>query len=147
MNLRQSATLLFGRSPRLRSTAAVDAQGGLASVLIVIDMLMVLQLHRIADEQITRIPFAATMGALALGLAIAFGLRGRPVAHRMAQGHARKQHREAYDKYRGTAARHAVTRDVCRGAQPCADYIPDGTLEDWDPVSTHLEPRKGEPCC
>jgi hypothetical protein len=54
-------------------------------------MFMILEQLNIA-EQIVEIAFAATMGALALGLALAFGLGGRPIAQQMLQ--------EAYDSSR-----------------------------------------------
>jgi hypothetical protein len=51
-------------------------------LVMVIAMFMILDQLKIA-EQIVSIAFAATMGALALGLALAFGLGGRDVARRM----------------------------------------------------------------
>jgi hypothetical protein len=50
---------------------------------------MILEQLNIA-EQIVEIAFAATMGALALGLALAFGLGGRGVAERMLEDAYRK---------------------------------------------------------
>ncbi|MEJ7743586.1 MAG: hypothetical protein WKF73_14210 [Nocardioidaceae bacterium] len=55
------------------------------AIVMVIAMFMILQQLKIA-EQIVQIAFAATMGALALGLALAFGLGGRPIAQQMLQG-------------------------------------------------------------
>jgi hypothetical protein len=52
------------------------------TVILTIAFFMVLEQLNIAPE-IVRIAFAATMGALALGLALAFGLGGREVAGRM----------------------------------------------------------------
>jgi hypothetical protein len=52
------------------------------AVILTIAFFMVLEQLDIAPE-IVRIAFAATMGALALGLALAFGLGGRDVAGRM----------------------------------------------------------------
>jgi len=60
---------------------------------------MILQQLQIAEE-IVQIAFAATIGALALGLALAFGLGGRPVAHRLledAYGTARAQKEQMKD--------------------------------------------------
>jgi hypothetical protein len=57
--------------------------------VMVIAMFMILQQLKIA-EQIVQIAFAATMGALALGLALAFGLGGRPVAQQMLEDAYRK---------------------------------------------------------
>jgi small-conductance mechanosensitive channel len=52
------------------------------ALVMVIAMFMILNQLKIAEE-IVSIAFAATMGALALGLALAFGLGGRDVARRM----------------------------------------------------------------
>ncbi len=61
------------------------------ALIMVIAMFMILQQLQIA-EQIVQIAFAATMFALALGLALAFGLGGRPVAQRMLEeGYAAAQ--------------------------------------------------------
>jgi hypothetical protein len=54
------------------------------ALIMVIAMFMILEQLNIA-EQIVEIAFAATMGALALGLALAFGLGGRPIAQQMLQ--------------------------------------------------------------
>ena len=59
------------------------------AIILVIASFMVLEQLNIAPE-IVRIAFAATMGALALGLALAFGLGGRDVASRLLE--------DAYDK-------------------------------------------------
>jgi len=61
------------------------------SLNLVIAGFMILEQLQIAPE-IVRIAFAATVGALALGLALAFGLGGREVAGRMLE--------DAYDKGR-----------------------------------------------
>jgi hypothetical protein len=59
------------------------------AVILTIAFFMVLEQLNIAPE-IVRIAFAATMGALALGLALAFGLGGREVAGRMLEDAYRK---------------------------------------------------------
>ena len=64
----------MGGSPMGKIAAAVAP-----ALIMVIAMFMILVQLRIAP-QIVEIAFAATMGALALGLALAFGLGGRPVA-------------------------------------------------------------------
>lgn len=68
---------VMGDSPTGRIAATV-----VPVVVMVIAMFMILEQLQIAPE-IVRIAFAATMGALALGAALAFGLGGRPVAQRM----------------------------------------------------------------
>lgn len=74
------------------------------ALVMVIAAFMILQQLKIAPE-IVQIAFAATMGALALGLALAFGLGGRPVAERMLE--------EAYRK--GQEQKEQVKRDVRTG--------------------------------
>lgn len=74
------------------------------AIVMVIAMFMILEQLQIAPE-IVRIAFAATMGALALGLALAFGLGGRSVAERMLE--------DAYRK--GRDAQETVRRDVETG--------------------------------
>jgi small-conductance mechanosensitive channel len=70
-------TKVMGDTPTGKIVATVGP-----AIVMVIAMFMVLQQLKIA-EQIVQIAFAATMGALALGLALAFGLGGRPVAQRL----------------------------------------------------------------
>jgi hypothetical protein len=74
------------------------------ALVMVIALFMILNQLRIAED-IVIIAFACTMGALALGLALAFGLGGRGVAERMLE-----------DAYRsGREARDQVRRDVETG--------------------------------
>jgi small-conductance mechanosensitive channel len=68
---------VMGDTPTGKVAATV-----LPAIIMVIALFMILQQLGIA-EQIVQIAFAATMGAVALGLALAFGLGGRPVAERM----------------------------------------------------------------
>ncbi|MGH3489517.1 MAG: mechanosensitive ion channel [Actinopolymorphaceae bacterium] len=75
---------LMGDTPTGKVAATV-----VPALVMVIAVFMILQQLRIA-EQIVQIAFAATMGALALGLALAFGLGGRPVAQRMMEDAYRK---------------------------------------------------------
>ena len=70
-------TRVMGDTPTGKIVATVGP-----AIVMVIAMFMVLQQLRIAEE-IVQIAFAATMGALALGLALAFGLGGRGVAERL----------------------------------------------------------------
>ncbi|WP_377644877.1 hypothetical protein [Oryzobacter terrae] len=80
------------------------AAGVVPALVMVIAFFMILEQLQIAPE-IVRIAFAATMGALALGLALAFGLGGRGVAQRMLE--------EAYSKGRQQADR--VRDDISTG--------------------------------
>jgi hypothetical protein len=76
------------------------------AIVMVIAMFMILEQLQIAPE-IVRIAFAATMGALALGLALAFGLGGRGVAQQMLE--------DAYAK--GREQRDQVKADVQQGRE------------------------------
>ena len=74
------------------------------AVVMVIAMFMILEQLQIAPE-IVRIAFAAVMGALALGLALAFGLGGRGVAERLLE-----------DAYRnGQQAKQQARQDLEQG--------------------------------
>lgn len=77
-------TRVMGDTPTGKIVASI-----LPALVMVIAMFMILEQLKIAEE-IVRIAFAATMGALALGLALAFGLGGRPVAQRMLEDAYRK---------------------------------------------------------
>ena len=65
------------------------------ALVMVIAFFMILEQLKIAEE-IVRIAFAAVMFALALGLALAFGLGGRSVAQRLLEDGYRKgqEHRD-----------------------------------------------------
>ena len=68
---------VMGDTPTGKIAATV-----LPAIVMVIALFMILEQLNIAP-QIVEIAFAATMFALALGLALAFGLGGRPIAERM----------------------------------------------------------------
>jgi hypothetical protein len=76
------------------------------ALVMVIAMFMILEQLQIAPE-IVRIAFAAVMFALALGLALAFGLGGRSVAQQLLES--------AYTK--GQEQREQVKRDIETGRQ------------------------------
>jgi hypothetical protein len=82
----------------------------LPALVMVIALFMVLEQLQIAPE-IVRIAFAATVGALALGLALSFGLGGRPVAQRMLE--------DAYSK--GREQKGQVKEDIETGRRRAAD--------------------------
>lgn len=86
----KGASRVLGGNPMGQIVAAVSP-----ALIMVLAMFMILEQLNIAP-QIVEIAFAATMGALALGLALAFGLGGRPVAQRLLE--------EAYAKGRSDAA-------------------------------------------
>ncbi|HWI44074.1 MAG TPA: hypothetical protein VNS81_10670 [Nocardioides sp.] len=92
-------TRIMGDTPTGKIAATV-----LPAVVMVVAMFMILEQLQIAPE-IVRIAFAATMGALALGLALAFGLGGRGVAQKMLE--------DAYEK--GRQERSRVKADIQTG--------------------------------
>lgn len=93
------ATKLMGDTPTGKIAATV-----VPALVMVIALFMILNQLKIA-EQIVVIAFAATMGALALGLALAFGLGGRDVARRLLES--------AYDK--GSQAKEQAKQDLETG--------------------------------
>ena len=93
---------LMGDTPTGKVVAAV-----VPSLILVIAAFMILEQLQIAPE-IVRIAFAATIGALALGLALAFGLGGRQVAARMLE--------DAYQK--GREQKDQVKQDLETGEGP-----------------------------
>jgi len=104
------------------------------AIVMVIAMFMILEQLQIAPE-IVRIAFAATMGALALGLALAFGLGGRSVAERMLE--------DAYRK--GHDAREQARRDIETGRDRVSDRVGSDTgttgatgtkAETYEPATT-----------
>lgn len=84
---------LMGDTPTGKIVATI-----VPALVMVIALFMILNQLKIA-EQIVSIAFAATMGALALGLALAFGLGGRDVARRILED-AYTQGQEAKDQAR-----------------------------------------------
>jgi hypothetical protein len=91
-----SVAKLMGDTPTGKVVATI-----VPALVMVIAMFMILNQLKIAEEIVT-IAFAATIGALALGLALAFGLGGRDVARRLLE--------DAYDK--GVQAKDQVRQDV-----------------------------------
>jgi hypothetical protein len=87
------------------------------ALVMVIAMFMILNQLQIAEE-IVSIAFAATMGALALGLALAFGLGGRDVARQLLE--------EAYSK-RGQA-KQQVRQDAATGRVRAEQRVGTGTV-------------------
>ena len=92
---------LMGDTPTGKIVATV-----VPALVMVIAMFMILDQLRIAQD-IVMIAFACTMGALALGLALAFGLGGRDVAARLLE--------DAYSK--GREQREQVKSDLQTGQQ------------------------------
>jgi len=90
---------LMGDTPTGKIVATI-----VPALVMVIAMFMILNQLKIAEE-IVSIAFAATMGALALGLALAFGLGGRDVAKRVLE--------DAYDK--SSQAKDQAKQDIETG--------------------------------
>jgi small-conductance mechanosensitive channel len=106
---------LMGDTPTGKVVATI-----VPALVMVIAMFMILNQLKIA-EQIVSIAFAATMGALALGLALAFGLGGRDVARRLLE--------DAYEK--GQDAKERARADVEVGRRRAAD-----TADEYDVGAT-----------
>lgn len=94
-------TRIMGDTPTGKIAASV-----LPALIMVIALFMILQQLRIAAP-IVQIAFAATMGAVALGLALAFGLGGRPIAQKMLE--------DAYQA--GQRHKEQIKQDVQAGRQ------------------------------
>jgi hypothetical protein len=107
---------MMGDTPTSRIVGTV-----VPALVMVLAAFMILEQLRIAPD-IVRIAFAATVGALALGLALAFGLGGRPVAERMLQDAYRKgqDERDRIRRDREMAGAHAAypAADATGAAQP-----------------------------
>ncbi len=92
---------VMGDTPTGKIAATV-----LPAIVMVIALFMILEQLNIAP-QIVEIAFAATMFALALGLALAFGLGGRPVAQKMLE--------DAYDA--GQRNKEQMKQDIQQGKE------------------------------
>ncbi|MDP3894227.1 mechanosensitive ion channel [Nocardioides sp.] len=88
------------------------------ALVMVIALFMILNQLKIAPEIVT-IAFAATVGALALGLALAFGLGGRDVARRMLE--------DAYAK--GQDAKDQAKKDMQVGRARAEDQMSDSSRD------------------
>lgn len=94
------------------------------AVVMVIALFMILNQLKIAEEIVT-IAFAAIMGALALGLALAFGLGGKDVAARMLED-AHAKGREAKDQ---------AKRDAQLGKDRAQEHVPGQGGDSYDTPS------------
>jgi hypothetical protein len=103
-------------------------------LIMVVAVFMILQQLKIA-EQIVQIAFAATMGALALGLALAFGLGGRSVAERMLEDAYRKSQEQ----------RGQVRSDVEKGRERATGAIDEGTTGEGRTTESGPETGPGGP--
>ena len=117
-----AVTNLMGDTPTGKIVATI-----VPALVMVIAMFMILNQLKIAEE-IVSIAFAATMGALALGLALAFGLGGKDVARRMLE--------DAYNKSRD--AKEQARSDFATGRARAEDRAP-STQSDYAGASTEHE--------
>jgi len=130
---------VMGDTPTGKIAATV-----LPALVMVIALFMILEQLNIA-EQIVEIAFAATMFALALGLALAFGLGGRPIAERMlsdAYDAGRRQKEQAKqdlatgrDRAQSEAASAQSQLDSSTGAS-AGNHTAGGTSTGTQPYST-----------
>ena len=103
---------LLGDTPTGKIVATV-----VPALVMVIAVFMILSQLQIAPA-IVQTAFAATIGALALGLALAFGLGGRPVAERMLEDAYRKgQEQKGQVKQDAQLARERGQEQAERGKQ------------------------------
>lgn len=122
------ASRLMGDTPTGRIVGTV-----VPALVMVIAVFMILEQLKIAPA-IVQIAFAATVGALALGLALAFGLGGRPVAQRMLE-----------DAYRiGQDNKDQVKADMALGKERAAEKAreeqakTEGMRSERDPETVNL---------
>jgi hypothetical protein len=124
-------TKVMGDTPTGKIVASI-----VPALVMVIALFMILEQLQIAPE-IVRIAFGAVMFALALGLALAFGLGGRGVAQRMLE--------DAYQK--GQEAREQARRDAelgrARGEQQVEARSDAATGSD-SPTTSFTTRRPGE---
>jgi small-conductance mechanosensitive channel len=104
-----AVTNFMGDTPTGKIVAGV-----VPALVMVIALFMILDQLKIAQSIVT-IAFAATMGALALGLALAFGLGGRDVARRMLE--------DAYAQ--GRRAKEQAREDIALGRERASDSLRD----------------------
>src|SRR3954468_16161760 len=112
------AARLMGDTPTGKVVATVGP-----ALVMVIAMFMILDQLKIAETIVT-IAFAATMGALALGLALAFGLGGRDVARRVLE--------DAYA--RRDEAKEQVKQDAQPGKDRAQSTAQDGSSRPAEPA-------------
>jgi hypothetical protein len=132
---------VMGDTPTGRIVASV-----VPALVMIIAMFMILEQLRIAEE-IVRIAFAATMFALALGLALAFGLGGRDLAGRMLEDAYRKgkeQREQAQYEMSSSRAGYSTgsfgsTESYGSGSYGNGDHAPDPSLGQ-DPGTTRTWP-------
>jgi small-conductance mechanosensitive channel len=97
------------------------------ALVMVIAVFMILSQLQLAPD-IVQIAFAATMAAMALGLALAFGLGGRPVAERMLNDAYRKgQEQKGQIKQDAQLARDRGQQQAERGKERAQQEVEGGS--------------------
>ena len=122
-------TKVMGDTPTGKIVATI-----VPALVMVIAMFMILEQLQIAPE-IVRIAFAAVMFALALGLALAFGLGGRSVAQQLLES--------AYSK--GQEQREQLMRDVESGRRNAQAEVQQGQGQATQPQPTFYGTRDPGP--
>ena len=119
------------------------------ALVMIIAMFMILEQLKIAEE-IVRIAFAATMFALALGLALAFGLGGRDLAARMLDDAYRKgkEHKDQVKRDLETGrdraqSEYASSGSYSTGSSGSSAGYSTGSFSDGTSGSPHAEPIPG----
>ena len=124
-----AVTKMMGDTPTGKIVATV-----VPALVMVIALFMILEQLQIAPE-IVRIAFAAVMFALALGLALAFGLGGRSVAQKLLE--------DAYTK--GREQKEQVKRDMQHAKSNVEGTAPShtGTTTGTTGTTTAVYPTQG----
>jgi hypothetical protein len=120
-----AATRLMGDTPTGKVVAGV-----VPALVMVIAMFMILNQLHIA-EQIVTIAFAATMFALALGLALAFGLGGRDVARRMLEDAYANGQRARQQMRSDAQTGRARAQDAMSGSDYGSGYLDGGSTSGY----------------
>jgi hypothetical protein len=123
---------LVGRTMGDTTTGKVIATV-VPALIMAIAGFMILDQLRIAETIVT-ITYASLMGALALGMALAFGLGGRDVAARMLEG--------AYQA--GQQNREQIRRDIQQGRERAREQV-DQMGAEGDTVASPLAGQEDEP--
>jgi hypothetical protein len=133
-----ATTRLMGDTPTGKMVA------GVAPVLVmVIAVFMILNQLHIA-QQIVTIAFAATMFALALGLALAFGLGGRDVARRMLEDAYASGQRARQQARAGVGTGRPRTEDAVGGGSTAYGYTGTGVTETGTGWSSTAQEREDD---
>jgi hypothetical protein len=122
-------TKVMGDTPTGKIVATI-----VPALVMVIALFMILEQLQIAPE-IVRIAFAAVMFALALGLALAFGLGGRAVAERLLEdAYTKGQQQKEQVKSDVQSAKSTVQQQQSAPAPASTDTTPTTTLPSAGPT-------------